>query len=166
MGALIGFELARYLRKEQSPEPVHLFVSGRRAPQILNTEPSTYNLPEAGFLAYLQRLKGTPGEILEHPELMRLMLPLLRADFEMVETYIYSKDAPLNCSITAFGGLQDDKVKQERLEAWRKQTSRHFSLRMLPGDHFYLHTAESLLLQILSSELNQLVGSIGRTTPP
>lgn len=164
MGAIISFELARYLRKEQSPEPVHLFVSGRRAPQALDTEPSTYNLPEAKFLAYLRRLNGTPGEILEHPELMRLMLPLLRADFELVETYSYSKDAPLNCSITALGGLKDDRVKPAQLEAWRKQTSGHFSLQMLPGGHFYLHTAEPLLLEILSSELKQLVNGIGRTS--
>jgi len=75
----------------------------------------------------------------------------LRADFALYETYVYSTEPPLNCPISAFGGLQDHRVNDTDLEAWRAQTSVSFSLRMFPGDHFFLN--QPLLLQVLSHEL-------------
>ena len=160
MGNLISLELARYLRKKMKIEPVHLFVSGSRAPQLPNTEPKSYDLPEAGFMNYLRRLNGTPTEILEHPELMELMLPVLRADFELVQTYAYTPDEPLACPITAFGGSLDKEVGRRRLQAWREQTATHFSLNMIPGDHFFIHASQTLLLAALSEELNKIVSRI------
>jgi medium-chain acyl-[acyl-carrier-protein] hydrolase len=50
MGALVSFELARYLRRMQAPVPAQLFLSGRSAPQIPDADPPTYNLPEAEFI--------------------------------------------------------------------------------------------------------------------
>ena len=80
-------------------------------------------------MAELRRLNGTPREVLEHEELMEIMLPVLRADFALYETYVYSPEPPLNCPISAFGGLQDRKVSHSDLEAWRDQTSASFSLQ-------------------------------------
>jgi medium-chain acyl-[acyl-carrier-protein] hydrolase len=157
MGAILSFELTRYLRRKLNLSPAHLFVSGRRAPQIKNTEPAAYNLPELQFYEKLRTLNGTPAEVLEHPELMELMMPLLRADFSVVETYAYLPEPPLECSLTAFGGLQDDKVGREQLEAWRDQTTSEFAFRMLPGDHFFLNTSQQLLLRLLSQELRRIV---------
>ncbi len=156
MGAIISFELAHRLRLEHSHEPVHLFVSGRRAPQIPEDEPPTYNLPDDKFLDELRRLKGTPPEVLEHEELMKLVLPVLRADFELIQTYRYSPRTPLECPLTVFGGLDDTEVTRESLELWREMTTGAFKLRMLPGDHFFLNTAQPLLLQILARDLEQL----------
>ena len=159
MGAMISFELARRLRDQDGPQPAHLFVSGRRAPQLPNNEPITYNLPEAELGQILLRLNGTPKEVLEHPELMELMLPLLRADFSVVETYVYRPDVPLDCPLTAFGGLRDSEVSREQVEAWREQTTSEFALRMLPGGHFFLNDAQSqtLLLSAIARELHQLL---------
>lgn len=156
MGALISFELVRRFRREQGISPVHLFLSGRRAPQLPHTEPMTYNLPEPEFLNELRRLKGTPPEMLENAELMQLMLPLLRADFEVCETYTYADEPPLECPMTVFGGIQDLDVNRTHLEAWREQTSAPFSLRMLPGDHFFLQSSKDLLLWSLSRDLHSL----------
>lgn len=86
-------------------------------------------------------------------ELMRLLLPILRADFAVTETYAYTPEPPLACPITVLGDLQDHEVSRDRLEAWREQTTGAFSLRMLPGDHFFLHSAQPLLLQVLAQEL-------------
>ncbi|HEX8652349.1 MAG TPA: thioesterase II family protein [Pyrinomonadaceae bacterium] len=158
MGTLISFELARLLRRELGIEPVHLFVSGCAAPQIPGrAEPLTYNLPEPEFLRELQRLNGTPKAVLDHPEMMQLMMPILRADFEVTQTYAYATDAPLGCPITAFGGLHDQDVTRADLEAWREQTTASFSLRMFPGDHFFLHPAQSLLLRTLAQQLQPFV---------
>ncbi|MGH8612918.1 MAG: thioesterase II family protein [Gammaproteobacteria bacterium] len=155
MGALIGFELARQLRRQQRPSPIHLFVSGRGAPQIPPPEPPIHALPEPQFIAELQRFNGTPKEVIEHPELMQLLIPTLRADFAVCENYTYATDAPIDCSISAFGGLQDREVSRERLEAWRDQSRASFSLRMFPGDHFFLHTAEPALLETIAQLLVQ-----------
>lgn len=156
MGAIVSFELARHLRRERGALPARLFISGRRAPQIPDDDPPTYNLPEPEFIEELRRLNGTPREILEHPELMQLILPLLRTDFAVCQTYVYTPEPPLNCPISVFGGLQDDPVKRSDLEAWREQTTAAFSLRMFPGDHFFLQTAAPTFLRTLAGELSEL----------
>lgn len=160
LGALISFDLNHKLRNEFRPQPLMLFVSGSRAPHITRDDPITYNLPEDQFIDELKRLNGTPSEVLEHPELMRLMMTALRADFEISETYESSARSPLNCPIMAFGGLEDEEVPKEDVEQWRYQTTDSFKLLMMPGDHFFLHTSESLLLQILSKELNRLISAV------
>jgi medium-chain acyl-[acyl-carrier-protein] hydrolase len=160
MGALIGFELAHRLRERESPAPVQLFVSGHRAPQLDRDRLAAYDLPEPEFLEELRRINGTPQEVLEHPELIQLMLPLLRADFKVVQTYLYAPRPPLDAPITAFGGLGDEDVSREQLAGWREQTRAEFSLHMLPGDHFFIQTSEALLLEVLSSRLDQLLRSL------
>lgn len=166
MGALIAFELARHLRREFGLQPAHLFVSGRRAPQLDRDETVTYNLPEAGFIDSLRDLNGTPPEVLEHRELMQLMVPLLRADFAVCQTYSYTPEPPLGCPLTAFGGLSDREVSREQLGAWREQTSAAFAMRLLPGDHFFLNSAQATLLDLLSHELNRRRPASDAGLPP
>lgn len=153
MGAVIGFEITRLLRRENAMLPVHLFISGRGAPQTMVPKPPTYNLPDAAFKQELQRLKGTPAEVLAHPELMEVVMPLLRADFELIQTYSYTYEQPLNVPLTALGGLEDD-ISRQSLEDWRAETTGPFSVRMFAGDHFYLTTNQQLLPTILAEELS------------
>lgn len=157
MGALIAFELARKLRGEYGVEPAHLFVSGRRAPQFPDSDTVTYNLEDAKFIEELRRLNGTPREVLENPELMQLMGPVLRADFQVCQTYVYTDAPPLRCPISVFGGLKDSDVTREYLQPWRDHTSVSFTLRLLPGDHFFLHSAEATLLHMIAQELHHLI---------
>jgi medium-chain acyl-[acyl-carrier-protein] hydrolase len=130
-----------------------LFVSADRAPQVPRRHPPIHALPEPEFLLELRRLSGIPQKVLEDAEVMQIMLPALRADFAVYETYLYSTEPPLNCFISSFGGLRDPRVSRGELEAWRDQTSGSFSLRMFPGDHFFLNTTQPLLLRVLSQEL-------------
>ena len=155
MGGLTSFEVARLLRRTYARNPAHLFVSGRRAPQIPDSDSPIHTLPDAEFLKELHRLNGTPEEVLANEELMQLLLPTLRADFAALETYTYQPESPLSRPITAFGGLQDPDVSCDMLEAWQEQTSATFSLQMFLGDHFFIHTAQSLLLQSLTQILNR-----------
>jgi surfactin synthase thioesterase subunit len=154
MGALISFELARYLRRHSQLEPLHLFVSAHRAPQIPLSRELLHNLAAPEFLRSVYRMGGTPSAVLLDKELIHLLLPILRADFTVYETYAYQDDEPLNSRITAFGGEQDAFVKPQDLEGWREQTHSTFSLRILPGGHFFLQTHQQLLLQILAHELS------------
>ena len=153
MGALIGFEFARHLRRKYQLEPRHLFVSGRQAPQIPYGEKQTYDLPDDDFIQDLLR-DGAPEYALD-PQLIRLLLPMMRADFEVVQTYVYEPEPPLACPITVFGGLDDDSTGREQLSKWQYQTTSHCSVVMLPGNHFFIKTAQSELLSTISQELGQ-----------
>lgn len=159
MGALVCFELARALRRERNVQPACLIVSGHRAPQLPDRRPPIHHRPEPEFLDELRRLNGTPQEVLEHQELIQLLLPLLRADFALCETYTYREGAPLACPILAFGGLEDSGVSRADLESWRAQTSHDFSVRMFQGDHFFLGTTRQIVLQVIARELHRLAYS-------
>jgi medium-chain acyl-[acyl-carrier-protein] hydrolase len=154
MGAIISFELARSLRREDSIEPVHLFASGSPAPQFGGLKPRTYDLPDPEFIEELRRLNGTPKDVLENEELMHLMIPNLRADFQVCQTYKYVSEPPFRCPISVFGGLEDREVTRERLEALREETTGAFSVRILAGDHFFLHAATTPFLQAISNDLH------------
>ena len=152
MGALIAFELARHLRGEYSVQPVHLFVSGRCSPQT-RSEPLDLQLFDCEFREILRRNNGTPEEALENPELMELMLPVIRADLLLCKSYIYTPGPPFSFSITAFGGLEDHGVPRYCIEGWREHTTGRFVLRMLPGDHFFLNSSRLPLVEAISKEL-------------
>src|SRR5678815_742280 len=153
MGALISYEFARRLQREQQQGPFQLFVSGCSAPHVRMFDELTYNLPEPEFLAELRRLQGTPEEVLDNAELMQLMMPIIRADFKASQTYEYIPGPPLESPIRAFGGLKDEEVPREKVEAWSEFTAGSFRAQMLPGDHFFLNTSQSLLTRIIAEEL-------------
>jgi medium-chain acyl-[acyl-carrier-protein] hydrolase len=153
MGGLISFELARRLRRKHQIEPDHLFISGRRAPQLPERDPHIHELPEPEFLAEVKRLNGTPGEVLAHAELLELIVPSLRADFAVCHTYRYLPDTPLNCPITVLGGLEDEHASREKIEPWRLQTTGVCKLYMLPGDHFFINHQQSDFPRIIRGEL-------------
>lgn len=156
MGALIAFELTRRLRRDYARMPQHLFISGHRPALTRDVKKRTFDLPEAEFIQELVRLNGTPTEVLENPELLEVMIPILRTDFAIAQTYEYVEEPPLECDLTALGGISDVSVTREHLEVWKTHTSANFKLRMFLGDHFYLHTARTSLLQTIALDLRRL----------
>ena len=144
---------------------MHLFLSACRAPHFADTRAVTYDLPDPDFIEELRRLKGTPAEVLDHPELLQLILPLLRADFGITQTYMHRPETPLSCPLTIFGGLEDDDATRENLNPWRAHTTAGFSLHMLPGDHFFLNMSQNLLLGIVGRELRRNSGATLENAP-
>jgi medium-chain acyl-[acyl-carrier-protein] hydrolase len=167
MGALISFELARQLRRRDDRLPVRLCVAAYCAPHQL--VPSTRKmmdcLPPEMFKEVL-RYEGIPEYIIQNNALMQILLPTLQADFELCDTYVYRDEPPLDTPFSIFGGLQDSRTSVTSLEAWRTQSSRTCSLRMLPGSHFFLHSAQDLLLAGISQDLGTQVhvASIGSSS--
>jgi medium-chain acyl-[acyl-carrier-protein] hydrolase len=158
MGGLISFELARELRRSHGLAPAHMFVSACPSPHTRGLRQRiTYNLPEPEFLDELRRLGGTPKEVLEHPELLQLVVSLLRADFEACQTYDYVAEPPLDCPLTIFGGLQDAEVGREELAEWREHTTSTCVVRMLAGEHLFVNTAQHFILRQLAGELHAYV---------
>ena len=154
MGALIAHELAHRLLERGAPAPAHLFVSGARAPQLpRDDDRMLHTLPDAEFQAALRDLNGTPELVLADRELMELMLPTLRADFELCETYRPPARGPLPCPITAFGGDQDREVSAAAVQAWQQCTRGAFEVVSLEGDHFFLIARGAQLLEHIELRL-------------
>jgi medium-chain acyl-[acyl-carrier-protein] hydrolase len=154
MGAVICFEVVRALRRKHSREPKYLFVSGHCAPQIPKTRPWVHEQDDSQFIKELENL-GTSKDLLDSPELLELVLPILRADYELIESYVYTDDLPLTCPIMAFGGTDDPTVPREELEKSKEQTTGEFKMRMIKGSHFFIQSEEALLLRLISAELHR-----------
>jgi len=153
MGAIISFELARYFRARGIQKPLHLFLSGSGAPRHRVREIMRSRLSDEDLIEELRSFNGVSSDILNDTELMRIMLPTIRADFAICETYVYQLAPTLETPISAFGGTEDAEVSQEQLQLWEEETKEHFSVRMFPGGHFYLHSAQSLALEALLKDL-------------
>jgi medium-chain acyl-[acyl-carrier-protein] hydrolase len=156
-GALIGFELARALRARGLSGPRHLFASGRRAPDVPVQGRALSPLPDDEFLSELADLGGISRELLEHHEIMQMLLPVLRADVALYETYEFRDEAPLNCPITAYGGVADARTTHESIEAWGRHTRGPFVVRMFPGGHFFHQSEREDFLRVLSADLHAVL---------
>lgn len=160
MGAMIGFELARHLRRHDLPAPVALFVSGARAPQFRRDHSPPPEPTEEEFLDELRHLEGAPRQLLENEELLRFILPAIRADSALCRVYAYQPELPLDCPIHAYAGADDPRLPREVIEAWREQTTSSFKLRTLPGGHFFPHTAEAEFLKALGEDLLNIMSAL------
>jgi medium-chain acyl-[acyl-carrier-protein] hydrolase len=160
MGAVVAFELARELRRQNRSGPLRLITSAARAPQVPDPAPPIHALADDEFLRRLDRLNGIPREIWDYPDLLQVLLPVVRADLAVCETYAYYDEAPLDCSVSVYGGQHDTKVLYEHLEGWRAQTTAGFVLRMFPGDHFFVSSARSALLGALRTDLADAMAAV------
>ncbi len=153
MGALIAFELLRLVERNRCSAPVGLFVAGCRGPSLPPRRRPIYALPDDEFISEIKALRGTPDEILRNPEMMQLVLPVLRADMELADTYAYRAAAPSLCRLFTYGGSSDTETLPEELGAWALETDDGCVTRMYPGDHFFLRTSESAVLCNLATDL-------------
>jgi len=159
MGALIAYELAVAL-ESVGLVPEHLFVSSYRAPQMPARLTPIHQLDDDGLIAAVQhRYGGIPDQLLREPELLKLFVPCLRADFTLLETYEPALRRPLSCPISAFGGTADEAVTIDELDGWRAQTGVRFTKKLFNGGHFFLNAARHELLSDIVSSLN--VGTPG-----
>jgi medium-chain acyl-[acyl-carrier-protein] hydrolase len=149
MGALISFELVHYWRDHDGPQPIHLLVSGHRAPHRPPLNPTCHHADKQTFLNRLKNLGGTPAQFFALDDLVSLMLPTLRADFSVWETYKYEEKLPLTIPITVFGGRSDSEATETDFAAWRQHTSGQFALHMFNGGHFYFHKDGSPLIHLM-----------------
>ena len=149
LGGTVAFELARSLRQNGLPQPSILFISACKAPQLLDLKSPLHTLSDNELITSLKKLNGLPQEILQNQEMLNLFLPTLRADFELIETYKYIHDEPLNCPIVVFGGNDDPRVSREQLEGWSTQTNARFESKYFEGDHFFINDQRENILEFI-----------------
>ncbi len=148
LGALVCWELARACQALQTRPPEHVFLSGYRAPRPAGEDDGEplHALPDDELVEELREMGGTPEDVLRNPELMRLLLPLLRADLAISETRVLRPGEPLTCPVTAFGGRDDPRAGSDDLDGWADHVAGTFAAEVFPGDHFYLHEQRSALV--------------------
>ncbi|MCJ1678337.1 alpha/beta fold hydrolase [Streptomyces sp. APSN-46.1] len=144
MGGLLGYEIASRL-EDAGHAPVALFASARRAPSRRRVE-SVHLRSDAGVIDELKLLDGTDSGLLLDDELLRMILPALRSDYEAIETYRHHPRPPLSTPIVALTGDTDPQVTADEAQSWSAHSSGGFALHTFEGGHFYLtrHQAEVL----------------------
>jgi medium-chain acyl-[acyl-carrier-protein] hydrolase len=158
MGALVAYCTAQHLRRDHKLELDHLMVSSFRSPQA-PTMKRIHELADGDFVRELRETyDGVPDQLLHEPEVLSLMLPIIRADLAVASSYQYAAEAPLSCPVSAFGGLEDRWVHEQDLAEWCVQTSARFDLRMFPGNHYYLASATEALADAIRRSLQAKAG--------
>lgn len=153
-GALSSFELVRELRRIGGPEPVHLFVAGRRAPQLPMDRTPLEGRSTEELATTLRDIGGTPDEILADHDLLEMIRPMLIADFCLNESYVYSPEQALTIPVTAFAATADAGAGVSQLAAWEEQTSARFHLQTLAGGHFAIFDHAPEVLTVITESLS------------
>jgi medium-chain acyl-[acyl-carrier-protein] hydrolase len=164
MGALVAFELARALRSAGAPQPVHLMVAARQPPQLHDPDPPIHGLPDDDFLAAVRGFNGTSDAVLENPELMHLMTPLLRADMAVCETYQYVEAPQLECPLSVFAAQDDASAPPERMAGWSRQTTARCRVHTFRGDHFFVQREPAAVVAKVSTDLAETLDAEARNT--
>jgi medium-chain acyl-[acyl-carrier-protein] hydrolase len=155
MGGMIAYELACYLCNGQGAPPVHLFISASFPPHMLKQRPPLHRLPEAEFADMMSSGGGIPKAILQNEELKELLLPILRADFALIENTIHDKHGALDIPFTAFSGTEDSAVSPETVDGWHGYTQGPFTRKIVPGNHFFINSARSAVIKTINATLSQ-----------
>jgi pyochelin biosynthetic protein PchC len=142
MGASVAYETALRLQEHHGVTMPALFVSGAPAPGWEHLDDLS-NAPDAELVAELSSLNGTDSEVFDHPELVALVLPAIRADYRLACGHLRDLAAAperpaLSSPIVAYYGDQDPDTDTESVGAWAAATTSTFAARVYDGDHFYL----------------------------
>lgn len=163
MGALVAYELARELHRRGGARPLVLFLSARAGPAVRRTRTALHQLSGPELQAALRRLNGTPPEVLESDDLMDLVEPLLRADFEACYTYEHARHPILDIPVHALGGVGDPDTPREQLAAWGDVVQAPGAVRMFAGGHFFIHECPADVIAYLITEMKAALASVRGT---
>lgn len=153
MGGLLAYELTHLLIERGYRQPLHIFVSGRRAPHILRGyNKKLHILSDNEFIDEILKLNGTPKEIFENKELAALYIPILKSDYRIIENYHNKTKNKFKIPMTSFGGNEDD-IAEDDIAGWREHTNHKFNYHMFDGGHFFLHNKEREITEIINREL-------------
>ncbi|MFC8669860.1 thioesterase II family protein [Streptomyces sp. NPDC057199] len=155
MGSSVAYEVATRLEARHGISPARLLVSGRAAPHHARRT-GLHDMDDDALIAGIRTLGDLGSEAFDIPELRELLLPPLRADYRLIESYRPAAPVPVRSPITAYVGTEDHGCVREDVMAWAGlTTSGEFSLRAFDGDHFYLVPREGELLADVTERLEQ-----------
>ncbi|MBF8273652.1 MAG: Thioesterase [Magnetococcales bacterium] len=139
MGAYLGYLAVRSLVTEGSfPLPCHMFVSGASGPSLPRTQTNLHTLGKMAFIAELVKYGGMPKELIANKELTDYFEPILRADFQAIETDTIQARPPLDLAITVMTGVADKIITLDKARAWQAETTIPITVHTFPGEHFFI----------------------------
>ena len=157
MGGLIAYLLTLKIIKNNHNPPEHLFITGTTGPSAISRlEKQRYLLPKNEFINEIKELGGMPDEILQSKELLDYVEPILRSDFETVETYKYQEHAPLDVPFTVITGTHEDMTTED-ISLWQKETSLPVDFKTLPGKHFFILQHTDHILKVIAKKLSNSI---------
>ncbi|MER9671066.1 alpha/beta fold hydrolase [Mesorhizobium sp. M0203] len=160
-GALVAYEIARSLEEAGRPSPFHVVVSAHPSADLPPEEPPMYRYADDKLTDVIRILGMIPKEALANEVLLQdFILPPLRADFELVETYDRNLPTPLGAAITAMGGVQDEMINANELDEWRRLTTSRFARIMFDSDHFFTHSMTEEVVSSLLREVDEVRGQL------
>jgi surfactin synthase thioesterase subunit len=158
LGATMAYAVTCELRRRGLPEPAELILSAAPAPHLRDRADQAHRLDDAAFVLRLRRYNGTAPEVFDSPDLLALLLPTIRADFALFETWEPPGEAPLAMPFTVLGGTADKTVTLAQLQGWRSLTAGRCDLRLLPGDHFFVSSAGEAVVGVVRDALRRVAG--------
>ncbi|MFE2849969.1 thioesterase II family protein [Streptomyces lavendulae] len=152
MGASVAYEVARRFEREKGIVAAALFASGRRAPSAPRHE-TVHLRDERGLIEEVKSLSGTDTQLLGDEEVLRMILPAIRADYRAAETYAPEPGEPLRCPLVAMIGSEDPKVTAQEAAAWAAHTEGPFTLKVFSRGHFYLVRDQAEVIRTMTDHL-------------
>ena len=152
MGSLVAFEACHVIAARGDAMPRLLIASAHRPPWAPRSTPPIHDASHTEFIAHLSELGATPPEVFRSPDLLELMLPILRADFRACETYKPCDRPKLHIDIAAYGGLADADTSRDKLLGWQQETTGECVVRMLPGGHFFVNDCTDRVVAMLERD--------------
>jgi medium-chain acyl-[acyl-carrier-protein] hydrolase len=160
MGAVIAFSLARRVRALGLRGPDHLFASAHLPPHRSRREAEAEAMNDTDVVALLRRIGGTPPEILADPAVLELVVPIIRADLLLLDSYRHVPDAPLDCPITAFAGSKDEHATHRELQGWATHTTGPLAVEVVEGGHFFVNTRRDHVLRHVSRTIAHALDAV------
>lgn len=153
MGAFVALLLTRKITDAGQRLPVHLFLTGTTGPvAYVKDRKQRHQLSKDAFLQDIIDLEGCPEEVLQHPELLNYFEPILRADFQVAETYNYETHAALDIPFTVITGT-DEKITDEDISTWQQETTHTVDFRKMPGNHFFILNNSEKIISLITNKL-------------
>lgn len=155
MGAVAAYQVAQELRRRGQRLPARLVACARQSPEH-SRDSGVHRGDDRALVAELERLGGTPPEVLADPELRRVILGIVRNDYRLAETYAWRAEPPLDCPISVFVGDTDPECSADEGAQWVDMTTGSTEVTIFRGDHFFLtpqrRAVVATLLRILYAE--------------
>lgn len=153
MGAAIAYLLTKKIIDDDFSPPLHLFLTGRGGPSSNFSDPPKYLLPKKEFIRELMKMGGSPDEVLNSKEVMSFFEPIIRADFQALETYKYKETLPFDIPISVMIGREENIVLGDA-QSWQKETSREVEIKLFPGNHFFINDYPFEIMQLILEKLS------------
>jgi medium-chain acyl-[acyl-carrier-protein] hydrolase len=154
LGGMLAYRLAEKVGHAGLPAPRHLFISGVLPPHAARPYMIDHTLEDNDLINELLRLGGLPPEVLAYPDLLKLMMPIIRSDLRAHNEghSLGAQAGSVQCDMTVFYGTQDPLTEGD-IQGWSQYTSMHCQLEAYDGGHFFINDEEARLTRTIMSKL-------------